>query len=135
MSMVNALEPTAIREHLSDRRGPGERRRGGSPGRPRESRPGPTMERAQPGDEGRPVAVTTSTSTTPGTSSFHDAFLSLSGNTELRMPPSTSSKERLYDFPRQKSYLREWELASVREHEEIVRRFRCRRLSREPPPT
>ncbi len=55
---------------------------------------------------------------------FHDAFLSLSGNSELRMSVHIL-KERLYDFPRQKSYLREWELASVREHEEIVRRFRA----------
>lgn len=55
---------------------------------------------------------------------FHDAFLSLSANPELRMTVHIL-KERLYDFPRQKSYLREWELASVREHEEIVRRFRA----------
>lgn len=54
---------------------------------------------------------------------FHDAFVSLSGNQELRNTVHIL-KERLYDFPRQKSYLREWELASVREHEEILKFFR-----------
>ena len=55
---------------------------------------------------------------------FHDAFVKLSANAELRETVHVL-KERLYDFPRQKSYLREWELASVREHGEIVRLFRA----------
>ncbi len=55
---------------------------------------------------------------------FHDAFVSLSANAELRTTIRIL-KERLYDFPRQKSYLREWELASVREHDEILRLFRA----------
>ncbi|HOX13591.1 MAG TPA: GntR family transcriptional regulator [Spirochaetia bacterium] len=55
--------------------------------------------------------------------SFHDAFISLSANKELKTTIHTL-KERLYDFPRQKSYLREWEIASVREHDEIIRLFR-----------
>lgn len=54
---------------------------------------------------------------------FHDAFLSLSANEELRNTVHIL-KERLYDFPRQKSYLRDWETASAREHDEIVRLFR-----------
>ena len=54
---------------------------------------------------------------------FHNCFVSLSGNAELRNTV-VILKERLYDFPRRKSYLRDWELASVREHDEIVRLFR-----------
>lgn len=55
--------------------------------------------------------------------SFHDAFVTLSSNEELKTTIRTL-KERLYDFPRQKNYLREWEIASVREHDEIIRLFR-----------
>jgi len=55
---------------------------------------------------------------------FHDAFVSLSANKELRTTVHIL-KERLYDFPRQKSYLREWETASVLEHDAIIRLFRA----------
>jgi DNA-binding GntR family transcriptional regulator len=54
---------------------------------------------------------------------FHDSFVSLSKNDELK-DTIHILKERLYDFPRRKAYLREWETASVREHDEIIRLFR-----------
>lgn len=54
---------------------------------------------------------------------FHDSFVSRSENLEL-IEAVHILKERLYDFPRRKGYLREWELASVREHTEIVKLFR-----------
>ncbi len=54
---------------------------------------------------------------------FHDSFVNLSGNPEL-VQSVHILKERLYDFPRRKEYLREWEFASVREHTEIVELFR-----------
>jgi DNA-binding GntR family transcriptional regulator len=54
---------------------------------------------------------------------FHDSFVSLSRNEELKNTIHIL-KERLYDFPRRKSYLQEWELASVHEHDEIIGLFR-----------
>jgi len=53
---------------------------------------------------------------------FHDSFVTLSGNFEL-IETIHILKERLYDFPRRKGYLPEWELASVREHDQIVKLF------------
>lgn len=55
---------------------------------------------------------------------FHNSFVSLSANEELRTTVHIL-KERLYDFPRQKRYLREWETASAQEHDEIIRLFRA----------
>ena len=49
---------------------------------------------------------------------FHDIFLNLSGNKELRrivMP----IKQRLYDFPR-RAYIKEWELAHSDEHVQFI---------------
>lgn len=49
---------------------------------------------------------------------FHDIFLNLSGNKELRrivMP----FKQRLYDFPR-RSYIKEWELINCGEHAQFI---------------
>lgn len=46
---------------------------------------------------------------------FHSVFLDLSGNSILKTTVTTL-KERLYDFPRPSSYLREWEEASIAEH-------------------
>ncbi|HSV55762.1 MAG TPA: GntR family transcriptional regulator [Magnetospirillaceae bacterium] len=54
---------------------------------------------------------------------FHDSFISLSTNAELRSKVRIL-KERLYDFPRRKRYLRDWELASVQEHDQIISLFR-----------
>lgn len=49
---------------------------------------------------------------------FHDIFLNLSGNKELRiivMP----FKQRLYDFPR-RTYIKEWELINCGEHAQFI---------------
>ncbi|MCX7023141.1 MAG: GntR family transcriptional regulator [Spirochaetes bacterium] len=51
---------------------------------------------------------------------FHDIYLERSGNGELLRTVRTM-KERLYDFPRRKAYVREWEAASCGEHAELVR--------------
>jgi DNA-binding GntR family transcriptional regulator len=51
---------------------------------------------------------------------FHNVFLTLSNNQDL-IAQVNILKERLYDFPRNPGYVKEWELASVKEHAEIVR--------------
>ncbi|MEI6385755.1 MAG: GntR family transcriptional regulator [Spirochaetota bacterium] len=53
---------------------------------------------------------------------FHEAYLSVSTNTELRKQV-TLLKERLYDFPRKRGFLKAWEVASMAEHREILARF------------
>jgi DNA-binding GntR family transcriptional regulator len=50
---------------------------------------------------------------------FHEVYLSRCGNENLVRIVQTF-KKRLYDFPRQKGYVKEWELSSVREHQELV---------------
>ena len=50
---------------------------------------------------------------------FHDVYLDLSDNATLVRTVRTL-KARLYDFPRRKGYVREWELASTDEHDAIV---------------
>lgn len=54
---------------------------------------------------------------------FHDVYLDLSDNEELVRTVRTL-KERLYDFPRRSSYVKEWEVESTQEHAEITGRFR-----------
>jgi DNA-binding GntR family transcriptional regulator len=49
---------------------------------------------------------------------FHDVYLSLSDNRDL-LRTVRVLKERLYDFPRRSAYVKEWELASGKEHEKI----------------
>jgi len=51
---------------------------------------------------------------------FHSVFLNLSGNENLKKIVNTL-KKRLYDFPRQKGFVKEWEQASIGEHAELVR--------------
>ena len=51
---------------------------------------------------------------------FHDIFLTLSGNKQLR-DTADVLKKRLYDFPRQAGYVREWEEHSIQEHKELIR--------------
>jgi DNA-binding GntR family transcriptional regulator len=53
---------------------------------------------------------------------FHDVYLSMSANTELKRLVRIL-KERLYDFPRLEGYLSQWELASLEEHDELARRL------------
>jgi DNA-binding GntR family transcriptional regulator len=51
---------------------------------------------------------------------FHDCYRDLSGNAEL-VRQIYVLKQRLYDFPRLKRYVPEWERASIGEHQAIVR--------------
>ncbi len=51
---------------------------------------------------------------------FHNVFLDRSGNEHLKKIANTL-KKRLYDFPRQKGFVKEWEQASIGEHAELVR--------------
>jgi DNA-binding GntR family transcriptional regulator len=50
---------------------------------------------------------------------FHDVYLDLCGNENLVKIVRTL-KKRLYDFPRQKGFVKEWELASIGEHKELL---------------
>jgi len=50
---------------------------------------------------------------------FHDVYLDLSGNESLVRLVRTL-KKRLYDFPRQKGFVKEWERASVDEHRALL---------------
>ena len=50
---------------------------------------------------------------------FHDSFIERSGNKTL-MRMIGNLKKRLYDFPQQRQWIREWEQSSIREHQEIV---------------
>jgi DNA-binding GntR family transcriptional regulator len=54
---------------------------------------------------------------------FHDTYLAACGNEQLA-GIATTLKKRLYDFPRQKSFVREWEERSLTEHTELVRLIR-----------
>ena len=51
---------------------------------------------------------------------FHDTYLNLSDNTEM-VRQIHLLKQRLYDFPRLRGFVPEWERASVEEHRSIVR--------------
>ena len=51
---------------------------------------------------------------------FHDSYLDLSGNAEM-VSRIRILKARLYDFPRLKGFVPEWERASIGEHAELVR--------------
>ena len=50
---------------------------------------------------------------------FHDSYLDLSENDELRRMV-TIQKQRLYDFPRKRAFVKEWEFASTEEHARLV---------------
>ncbi|MEW5901576.1 MAG: GntR family transcriptional regulator, partial [Acidobacteriota bacterium] len=51
---------------------------------------------------------------------LHDVYLNLSGNEDLVKIVRTL-KKRLYDFPRQRGFVKEWELASIEEHRELLK--------------
>lgn len=51
--------------------------------------------------------------------SFHDTFLSRGGNENLAKIVNTL-KKRLYDFPRQRGFVKDWEEASISEHLELI---------------
>ncbi len=54
---------------------------------------------------------------------FHNVFLNLSGNGYLKKTVNTL-KKRLYDFPRQAGFVKEWEQASIGEHADLVAQIR-----------
>ncbi len=50
---------------------------------------------------------------------LHDSYLQCSDNREL-VRHVRVMKQRLYDFPRRQSFVKQWEMASVDEHDEII---------------
>ena len=50
---------------------------------------------------------------------LHDVYLGACGNENLVRIVRTL-KRRLYDFPRQRGFVKEWELASIAEHTELL---------------
>jgi DNA-binding GntR family transcriptional regulator len=50
---------------------------------------------------------------------FHEVFLDLCGNASLAKIVS-QMKRRLYDFPRQSGFVKEWEEISIGEHRELL---------------
>ncbi|MCX6554162.1 MAG: GntR family transcriptional regulator [Candidatus Aminicenantes bacterium] len=50
---------------------------------------------------------------------FHNCFIDPCGNKNLSRIIG-NLKKRLYDFPRQRQWIKEWEESSIREHQEIV---------------
>jgi DNA-binding GntR family transcriptional regulator len=51
---------------------------------------------------------------------FHGIFLDLCENKNL-VKIVTTLKKRLYDFPRQQGFVKQWEEASIGEHKELIR--------------
>jgi DNA-binding GntR family transcriptional regulator len=51
---------------------------------------------------------------------MHDCYLDLSSNTSLQRIVRTM-KQRLYDFPRKQAFVKEWEVSSTKEHDELIR--------------
>ncbi len=54
---------------------------------------------------------------------FHDVYLNLSVNQEM-VHTVQILKQRLYDFPRLRGFVKEWEIRSTGEHEDIIHRLR-----------
>ncbi|RLE10744.1 MAG: GntR family transcriptional regulator [Candidatus Aminicenantes bacterium] len=50
---------------------------------------------------------------------FHDIFLAKCGN-EMLIRIVNNLKKRLYDFPRQEGFVKEWEETSIGEHQQLV---------------
>jgi len=57
---------------------------------------------------------------------FHNVFLSLCGNAGLVKIVNTL-KKRLYDFPRSKGFVKEWEEVSIGEHQTLIDLLRAGR--------
>lgn len=53
---------------------------------------------------------------------FHDTYLNFSPNEDLLKTVQTM-KQRLYDFPRKKGFVKEWEIRSTGEHADIIARL------------
>jgi len=54
---------------------------------------------------------------------FHDRYLKLSEN-KIALNMISIARQRLYDFPRKKSYVPDWEYNSLNEHNEIIKLLR-----------
>ncbi|MCD6363195.1 MAG: GntR family transcriptional regulator [Synergistetes bacterium] len=50
---------------------------------------------------------------------FHNVYLFLTENQKL-LKTVLIYKQRLYDFPRRKGFVKEWEIESIKEHEKII---------------
>jgi len=50
---------------------------------------------------------------------FHNTFLDLCQNSSL-LRIVNNLKKRLYDFPRQEGFVKSWEVASIKEHKQLV---------------
>lgn len=50
---------------------------------------------------------------------FHNCYINLCGNKQL-IKIVTTLKKRLYDFPQQEKWIKEWEESSILEHQKIV---------------
>jgi len=50
---------------------------------------------------------------------FHNVYIDLSGNGELKKMTDVL-KNRLYDFPRRSGFIKEWEVASIKEHKKLI---------------
>jgi len=59
---------------------------------------------------------------------LHDVYLIPCGNENLVRIVKTL-KKRLYDFPRQRGFVKEWELASIGEHKELLELFKQRKAA------
>ena len=59
---------------------------------------------------------------------LHDVYLALCGNENLVRIVRTL-KRRLYDFPRQRGFIKEWELASLAEHKELLQLLKLRKAA------
>lgn len=55
---------------------------------------------------------------------FHSVFLSWSDNPELQRTVRVC-RQRLYDFPRERSFVPEWEARSIQEHDELLELLRA----------
>jgi DNA-binding GntR family transcriptional regulator len=59
---------------------------------------------------------------------LHDVYLKLCGNENL-VRIVRAMKRRLYDFPRQRGFIKEWELASIAEHTELLQLLKLRKIA------
>lgn len=50
---------------------------------------------------------------------FHNIYIDLSENEALKKMTAIL-KKRLYDFPRRSGYIKEWEVASIKEHQKLI---------------
>jgi len=57
---------------------------------------------------------------------YHETYLNLSGNANLAKIVN-QMKKRLYDFPRKKGFVKEWEEASIGEHQQLIDLIRTKK--------